>query len=55
MKITTGNSLGKEGVTATVIGAGLVLGGLMVWTAAPWVGGKIVQVYEGLKKKVLAE
>jgi len=54
MKITSGNSLGKEGVTAVVIGAGLTLGGLVVWTAAPWVGGKLVEGYKVIKKKVLA-
>jgi hypothetical protein len=54
MKITSGNSLGKEGVTAVVIGAGLTLGGLVVWTAAPWVGGKIVKGYKAIKKRVFA-
>lgn len=53
MRIASGNSLGKEGVTATVIGAGLVLGGLVVWTTAPWVGGKIVQGYKAIKKKII--
>jgi len=52
MQISSEDSLGKEAITAGVIGAGLVFGGLCAYQGATWLGGKIVEGYAAIKKKV---